>query len=156
MTRNKKAVGNRRVNGFEASIPIKINFEEKIMKVLICGSRGINDPAIVSQAIKESGMCPTQIILGGARGVDRLADEYAAAHGIEFVEYLADWDRYGKRAGFLRNYVMVGAADAVIAVWNGKSAGTQHSIEYARHCGKRVFVHMHSAEPARRVAASAG
>lgn len=126
------------------------------MKVLICGSRGISDPAIVSQAIKESGMGPTQIISGGARGVERLAGEYAAAHGIEFVEYLADWEKYGKRAGFLRNYVMVGAADVVIAVWDGKSSGTQHSIEYARHCGKKVFVYLHSAEPARRVAASAG
>lgn len=49
------------------------------MKVLICGSRTINDPAVVSRAVEQSGMTPTHIISGGARGVDRLAREYAAA-----------------------------------------------------------------------------
>lgn len=110
------------------------------MKVLVCGSRSISDPALVSQAVSQSGMTPTHIISGGARGVDRLAVEYAASHGIEFTEYLADWDRYGKRAGFMRNCVMVGTADAVIAVWDGVSAGTKHSIDYATSQGKQVFV----------------
>lgn len=124
------------------------------MKVLICGSRGISDPAVVSQAIEESGLRPTQIISGGARGVDRLAAGYAAAKGIEFVEYPAEWDKYGKRAGFLRNYVMVGAADAVIAVWDGSSPGTKHSIEYARSRGKQVFVYLHPTVQVQKVAAS--
>lgn len=111
------------------------------MKVLICGSRGINDPATVAAAVEQSGINPTQIISGGARGVDRLANEYAASQGLEFTEYPADWDRYGKRAGFIRNYAMVGAADAVIAVWDGTSSGTKHSIELARSSGKPVFVY---------------
>lgn len=111
------------------------------MKVLVCGSRTIDDPAAVSRAVEQSGIRPTQIISGGARGVDRLASEYAAAKGIEFIEYLADWYRYGKRAGFIRNYAMVGAADAVIAVWDGTSSGTKHSIELARSSGKPVFVY---------------
>lgn len=111
------------------------------MKVLVCGSRGIDDPAAVSRAIEQSGIRPTQIISGGARGVDRLAGEYAAAQGIEFIEYLADWGKYGKRAGFIRNYAMVDAADAVIAVWDGASSGTKHSIELARSSGKPVFVY---------------
>lgn len=102
----------------------------------------INDPAIVLQAVEQSGMDPTHIISGGARGVDRLAGEYAALRGIGFTEYAADWDRYGKRAGFIRNYVMVGAADAVIAIWDGTSSGTRHSIESARSCGKEVFVYL--------------
>lgn len=110
------------------------------MKVLVCGSRTIDDPAVVSQAVEKSGISPTQIISGGARGVDRFAGEYAAAKGIEFTEYLADWDKYGKRAGFIRNYAVVGAADAVIAVWDGESSGTKHSIDLARSSGKPVFV----------------
>lgn len=110
------------------------------MKVLICGSRSISDPELVSQAVSQSGLRPTHIISGGARGVDRLAGEYAASNGIEFTEYLADWDRYGKRAGFMRNCVMVGTADAVIAVWDGVSPGTKHSIDYAASQGKDVFV----------------
>ncbi|MBX3291045.1 MAG: DUF2493 domain-containing protein [Acidobacteria bacterium] len=125
------------------------------MKVLVCGSRTINDPAVVSQAIEQSGIRPTSIISGGARGVDRLAGEYAASHGIEFTEYLADWDRFGKRAGFLRNYVMVGEADAVIAVWDGKSSGTKHAIDTAISSGKQVFVYQHRSSGAEVAAASA-
>lgn len=112
------------------------------MKVLICGSRTISDSTVVLKAVAQSGIRPTHIISGGARGVDRLASQYAASHGIEFTEYLADWNKYGKRAGFVRNYVMVGAAEAVIAVWDGTSRGTKHSIEYARSCGKQVFVYL--------------
>lgn len=119
------------------------------MKVLICGSRGINDPATVLAAVEQSGLSPTHIISGGAKGVDRLACAYAASRGIEFKEYTADWDKYGKRAGFIRNYAMVGAADAVIAVWDGTSRGTKHSIELARSCGKRVFVYLNKSRGAK-------
>lgn len=72
------------------------------MKVLICGSRNINDPALVSQAVSQSGTIPTHIISGGARGIDKLAADYAASQGIEFTEYPADWDRYGKRSAIMR------------------------------------------------------
>lgn len=122
------------------------------MKVLICGSRNITDPALVSQAVSQSGITPTQIISGGARGVDRLAGEYAVSQGIGFTEYPADWDKYGKRAGFIRNYAMVGAADAVIALWDGTSPGTKHSIEFARSCGKRVFVYLNKSRGAKLAA----
>ena len=99
-------------------------------------------------------MSPTHVISGGARGVDRIAGEYAASKGIEFTEYLADWDKYGKRAGFIRNYVMVGAADAVIAVWDGRSAGTKQAIDSARSCGKPVFVYLHTKVQEQKVATS--
>lgn len=124
------------------------------MKILICGSRDISDPAVLVRAIEQSGIRPTSIISGGSRGVDRLAGEYAQSRGIEFTEYLADWDRYGKRAGFMRNYIMVGAADAVIAVWDGKSSGTKHAIDTAISSGKQVFVYQYRSRGA-EVAASA-
>lgn len=69
------------------------------MKVLICGSRAINDPTAVLQAIEKSGIRPTHIISGGARGVDRLAEKYAASSGIGFTEYLADWTGTGNVPG---------------------------------------------------------
>lgn len=112
------------------------------MKVLICGSRNINNPALISRAVEQSGMNPIHIISGGARGVDTLARAYAKSKGMEFTEYLADWDKYGKRAGFLRNITMIGVSDAVIAIWDGESKGTKHSIDYATASGKPVFVLM--------------
>ncbi len=110
------------------------------MKVLICGSRGINDRAVVAHAVAASGMAPTHIVSGGARGIDTLARLYAQTNDIEFTEYVADWDKHGRRAGFLRNVTMVVAVEAVIAVWDGKSRGTKHSIDYATSQGKQVFV----------------
>lgn len=114
--------------------------EEENMKVLICGSRNINNPALILRAVEQSGMNPTHIISGGARGVDTLVRHYARSAGIEFTEYLADWDKYGKRAGFLRNITMIGVSDAVIAIWDGESRETKHSIDHATACGKPVFV----------------
>lgn len=77
------------------------------MKILICGSRGINDLAVVAQAVAESGMAPTHIVSGGARGVDTLARLYAQSNGIEFTEHVADWEGHGRRAGYLRNITMM-------------------------------------------------
>lgn len=57
------------------------------MKVLICGSRNITDPTLISQAVSQSGITPTHLISGGARGVDRLAAEYAVSRGIGFTEF---------------------------------------------------------------------
>ena len=99
------------------------------MKVLICGSRNVNDPALVSQAVSQSGTIPTHIISGGARGIDKLAADYAASQGIEFTEYPADWDRYGKRAGFIRNYAMAGSpcgmveapAQSIRSIWPNRA-----------------------------------
>lgn len=113
------------------------------MKVLICGSRRINDPALVAKAVAESGMSPTHIVSGGARGIDTLARLYAHSNDIEFSEYLADWKGQGRRAGFLRNITMVDTVEAVIAVWDGESRGTKHSIDYATSQGKPVFVLRH-------------
>ncbi len=55
------------------------------MKVLICGSRSVGDPAVVAQAVADSGMTPTHIVSGGARGVDTLARFFAHTRGIEFT-----------------------------------------------------------------------
>lgn len=113
------------------------------MKVLICGSRSISDPSVVARAVGKSGIRPTHIVSGGARGVDTLARFYAETNGIEFTEYLADWDKYGKRAGFMRNCVMVGAADAVIAVWTARARAqcTRSITRY--HAGKRSLYLRH-------------
>ena len=110
------------------------------MKVLICGSRGVDDRAVVAQAVAESGMAPTHIVSGGARGVDTLARLYAQSNGIKFTEHVADWEGHGRRAGYLRNITMVDAVEAVIAVWDGESRGTKHSIDYATSQRKRVSV----------------
>lgn len=111
------------------------------MRLAVVGSRTILDFAVVVAAIEESGFTDISLIVsGGAKGVDSLAEQYARAKGIECRIYKPDWTQYGKRAGFVRNAHIVNAADALVAVWDGKSKGTMHSVALANERG--IPVHL--------------
>lgn len=82
----------------------------------------------------------TIIVSGGARGVDQAAEFYAKHAGLEIIVFPAEWDKYGKRAGFVRNKLIVDAADRIVAFWDGASKGTKHTIDLALKQGKPVEV----------------
>ncbi|ACM19078.1 protein of unknown function DUF2493 [Geotalea daltonii FRC-32] len=108
------------------------------MKVIVAGSRGITDYELIRTALDEArnrGLNITAIVDGMARGIDCLASRYATENGIDNIRVAADWKRYGKGAGILRNEQMAEIADALIAVWDGKSPGTLHMIECAKAKG---------------------
>ncbi len=65
-----------------------------------------------------------------------LGEKYAAENGFKIERYPAEWDKYGKMAGPIRNEKMAKSADYVICFWDGQSKGTKSMIEYARECGK--------------------
>lgn len=96
------------------------------MKVIIAGSRGITDYAIVERAIRESGFQITEVVSGTARGVDRLGERWAAEHGIPVAPFPADW-KIGKNAGILRNAQMAEYAEAAIIIWDGSSNGSPNN-----------------------------
>lgn len=79
---------------------------------------------------------------GGAGGVDTLAVRWAKQHNMKNEVYWARWDKEGKVAGFNRNNRMLneGRADALVAIWNGKSRGTKNMIESAEAKGIKVCV----------------
>lgn len=110
------------------------------MKVLVCGSRSITDFATVVTVLHQAPFDYTEIIHGGAIGVDRLAEQIAKTSQIPTKVYLPDWNTHGKSAGIKRNIEMVEACDAVIAIWDGKSKGTKFTIDYAKKKGKEVFI----------------
>jgi ribonuclease HI len=110
------------------------------MKVIIAGSREIRDYALVKHTITQSGFNITQVVCGMARGVDLLGRDYAIENNISVAEYPANWDLYGKRAGFLRNTDMGHYADALIAIWDGQSKGTYNMISIMKQLGKQVFI----------------
>jgi len=112
------------------------------MRVAIVGSRDFGSPDVV-EAYVNSLPPDTIVITGGARGVDRWAENYARAREMTVELFPADWTRYGKSAGFRRNVQMVERADKVVVFWDGKSPGTKHSIELARAAGKldKLFTH---------------
>lgn len=110
------------------------------MRVIIAGSRSMTDAAEVATAIARSGFTITEVISGGARGVDTFGEAWARRRRIPVRRFPADWRRYGKSAGFRRNEAMAHVADALIAVWDGNSPGTRHMIATARQRGLRLFV----------------
>lgn len=108
------------------------------MILLIAGSRGLKGGYIfklLSQTVRNSGFKPTKIISGGAKGIDTLARTYANLWGIPFEEYPAEWDKYGKAAGMIRNKVMVDLADAAVILWDTKSRGTKSTITLCKKKG---------------------
>jgi len=117
------------------------------MRTIIAGSRTITDDHVLKKAVEESGFVVTEIISGGARGVDRLGEAYAKKAGIDLVIFPANWNAHGKAAGHIRNKRMARYAiedksrpGALIALWDGVSRGTLSMIDIAKDLGLKVFV----------------
>lgn len=109
------------------------------MKIAIIGSRSFTDFDLVRRTVDLTGV--TEIISGGARGADALAERLALESGIKLTVFHADWKNLGFRAGYIRNSLIVDVADVIIAYWDGSSTGTLDSIKKARKTGKPCIVH---------------
>ena len=114
------------------------------MKLAIIGSRTFNDYGKLSNIIQEhffGNLSPiNKIISGGAYGADILGENFARDFNIKKEVYKPDWDKFGKSAGFIRNQEIVDACDMVLAFWDGKSKGTQDTINKAKKAKKPTFV----------------
>ena len=108
------------------------------MKLAIIGSRNIDDIAI-DKYIPEA---TTEIVSGGAKGVDTLAKLFAQKNGLILTEFLPRYDLYGKVAPIKRNREIAEYADEAIAFWDGRSKGTDHAIGFFKKLGKKVTVIM--------------
>lgn len=123
------------------------------MKVVICGSRynwkNLSDdesikliekikPLILtglSTLAKNENTKITEIVSGGAGGVDLIAEMIAQDNNVDLTVFHPNWNKYGKRAGFLRNKKMIeyiGFNGAVLAIWDGESKGTESTINLAK------------------------
>ena len=111
------------------------------MKVIIAGSRSITDYALVEKAINDSGFKITEVVSGHAHGVDTLGEQWAEEHRIPIKIFEADWETYGKLAGYKRNYQMGVYAKALIAVHQNSSPGTRHMIATMHDMNKLSFVY---------------
>lgn len=113
------------------------------MKVIIAGCRHITDLFPVLEAIQRApfGSEITEVVCGGAIGVDGLGAAWAQDRGIPVKWFRAHWNIHGKAAGPMRNREMAEYADGLIAVWDSKSRGTKNMIHEAKKRGLRVFVH---------------
>ena len=82
----------------------------------------------------------TQIVSGGAKGVDQCAREYARKMDIPLLEFLPEDPKYGRAAPIRRNEEIVRSADLVLAFWDGKSRGTMYTVRFARKMGVKVQI----------------
>ena len=108
------------------------------MKVAVIGSRGLT----VSDFGRYLPENTTEIVSGGAKGVDTSAKEYAKSNGIKLTEFLPEYTRFGRSAPLKRNITIIEYADIVLAFWDGKSRGTKFVIDNCRKLGVEVRVYI--------------
>ena len=108
------------------------------MKVAVIGSRGLT----VDNLEKYLPDDTTEIISGGARGVDASAREYAQRHGLKLTEYLPEYSKYGRSAPLKRNLTIIENADLVLAFWDGLSRGTKYVIDNCKKRNIPVEIHL--------------
>ena len=108
------------------------------MRVIIAGSRDFNNYALVCATMEElmKEMEITEVVCGCAKGADELGEIWAWSHHINVKRMPAEWDRFGRSAGMIRNHQMGEYADFLVAFWDGKSRGTQDMISYMKKIGK--------------------
>lgn len=114
-----------------------------MFRVIIAGGRDFNDYPLLAKTMDELLVnIPDEIIVvsGTAKGADTLGERYAVERGYSIYTFSADWKKYGKRAGFLRNEEMAKNADALVAFWDGESRGTKHMIDLALRYQLKVRV----------------
>lgn len=114
-------------------------------RVIVAGGREFNDYLLLASTLDKllRGKLMTHdivIVSGKARGADSLGEKYAKACGFEVAEYPADWDKYGKSAGYKRNQKMGENSDCTVAFWDGQSVGTKHMIDITEKSGKPLRV----------------
>lgn len=105
-------------------------------KVIIAGSRELtmSPEAVFSRIENLTGeQKHIEVVSGTARGGDKLGESWANKQGHQIKRFPAEWNRFGLSAGFRRNEQMADYADALIAIWDGKSKGTNHMINVAKN-----------------------
>jgi len=111
-------------------------------KVIIAGGRDFDDYELLEKNLdflfqnKENVV----VVSGKASGADSLGERYAKDRGLKIKEFPAEWNKYGKSAGYRRNEQMAQNADALVAFWDGVSRGTKHMIEVAKSNELRIRI----------------
>lgn len=109
------------------------------MKIAIVGSRTLNITDLGKYLPQET----TEIVSGGAKGIDTCAREYARKNHLKLTEFLPEYDRYGRGAPLKRNFQIIDYADEVIAFWDGISRGTKYVIENCKLKNMKVTVYIY-------------
>lgn len=120
-----------------------------MFRVIIAGGRDFNDYQLLSATMDNLLRNIAEeivVVCGQARGADTLGEQYAKERGYKVDYYPAQWEKYGRSAGYLRNEQMAQNADALAAFWDGRSRGTKHMIDLAKRYGLKVRIKKYGME----------
>jgi len=106
------------------------------MKLAIIGSRTFNDYKLLQEILEQHKSKITLVVSGAAKGADSLGEKWALENNIQTLIFPAEWGKYGKRAGYIRNEDIIKNCDYCIAFWDGESKGTKHSISLCKKYSK--------------------
>lgn len=117
------------------------------MKLIIAGSRDINiSRPFINSLICYYNLMVTEIVSGGARGIDLVGEEWALEmrtlcgdNSVKTTQFFPDWNKHGKKAGPLRNKEMADYADALLLIWDGKSKGSKNMKENMKKLKKPIY-----------------
>jgi len=114
----------------------------KSIKVIIAGGRKFNDYSLLFDVCNHmlQNQKDVEIVSGTAGGADKLGEKYAKEKGYPLKQFPANWEQFGKGAGYIRNKQMAEYADALICFWDGESKGTGHMIDLAKKQGIKVKI----------------
>ena len=111
------------------------------MKLIIAGGRLFDDYKLLESTVQAGyDWGVVEIVCGEARGADALGRRFGENWLLKVHSFPANWDKYGKSAGYRRNAEMADFADGLLAFWDGKSKGTGHMIDLAKKKGIEVVV----------------
>ena len=104
-----------------------------MFRVIVAGGRDFNDYELLKSKLDSLLVNKSNIVIisGTANGADSLGERYAKERSLQLERMPAEWHKYGKMAGFMRNTEMARVADACVVFWDGKSKGTKHMIDTA-------------------------
>lgn len=113
-------------------------------KIIIAGSRTFTNQGLLLDKVAHRLLNKIQanitVVSGGAQGADKEGEKLAIARGWSILKMPAEWDRYGKSAGYRRNEEMAVVADELIAFWDGNSRGTKHMIDIMMRARKPTHI----------------
>jgi hypothetical protein len=113
--------------------------------VILAGSRSLGLYELLCRAVVHSEFSVTEVVSGGARGVDALGERWSLEHlGKPATRFAAEWEKYGRRAGFIRNAQMAQHAEALVALMLGHTRGTSDMVERMRAAAKPVYLERYS------------
>jgi predicted Rossmann fold nucleotide-binding protein DprA/Smf involved in DNA uptake len=114
-----------------------------MIKIAVVGSRNFSNYSFFAEKLEAiiSNLENVEFVSGGCpSGGDALIARYCKENNLLLTEYLPEWDLHGKKAGFLRNKLIVDNCTHLIAFWDEKSKGTKNSIDMAQKQNKPIRI----------------